>query len=94
MVGSSTNLPVAGNPESQLFVAKLAPPIILSGSPAGDAYRLSVSGAAGRTLTVQAATNLAHWTTLTNFTGTNLTDALVVPRQSEVGGQFFRVTTP
>jgi hypothetical protein len=82
------------NPLDALFVAKIAPPISVSGEFVGSDFRLGIFGTAGRSFRVLSSTNLNVWTEIGTFPGQAFREEYTDINAATGFRRFFRVRVP
>jgi len=74
------------SPDQLLPWLRLVPTV----SRAGQELRLGLAGIPGQSWTIQASTNLAQWSDLTNVLLTNRTTSVLVPVSPDMPARYFR----
>jgi alpha-tubulin suppressor-like RCC1 family protein len=83
----------AGGAQSLALVA--SKPVLSAGRFLPDqALELAMTGEPWQTCEIQATTNFAEWTTVTNLVATNVTSTLTVPALPNGPRRFYRVIIP
>ena len=85
------------NHVARLYGALATPPVLSLGSPGlmpAGRFRFNFNGATNRAYTIQASTDLASWTVLTNLTATRSPVTFEEATAKNRAYRFYRVLRP